>query len=583
MAIAVAAFLSIRYLAPFHRRAIVCLTAVLLAALIVTRAGWLYANAEGGFRLGVDLAGGTILVYEVDKERLDEQKKDFDPAEMAAFLKRRIDPADLYNVTIRPVGKTRFEIVLPIGGAHQARLEEKAWSDLLTAVKDNSEWKAALATADLNSIPQGNDKELIARVQQAVSWSDLKARLRDKFPAVKDKPDFDAVPIGQTQKLIDAVVATGAKNDEVKKVVDENSKPVPADVIQAFVSEHYQVASGGRKNLTSEQIQKIKDLIAQQGSLEFRIVANERQDGPPIKAAEDYFQEQIPRAGAELQALAAKGLPPPAPKPPADAEGWLSTYSWVEIGRDERKSMGLNNANKDAGPTSNWAKVAAGREKGEPVLLTTNVTSKDNNKQGFSTMLVYSRKCENLRLPLQEREDKQFDYFLLLRNPNPPDKAVTGKYLVDASVNDQSFEKAVNFSFNSTGGQLFYELTSANLPYGESPSVQFSYLAIILDNEVVSAPYLNSAIQDRGQIEMSAPAPTIFDAWPRFCAPGHCRRRSRVSRSAKTLSAPPSVLIRPAKVHGPCLAHSRPCCYSCWSITGSPGWSPASHCSPTCC
>ena len=121
-AIAVAAFLSIRYLQPFHRRAIVCLTAVLLAALLVSRAGWLYANGEGGFRLGVDLAGGTILVYEVDQERLDEQKKDnpqakdFDPSEMAAFLKRRIDPADLYNVTIRPVGKTRFEIILPTGG-----------------------------------------------------------------------------------------------------------------------------------------------------------------------------------------------------------------------------------------------------------------------------------------------------------------------------------------------------------------------------------------------------------------------------------------------------------------------------------
>ena len=75
-AIVVAAVLCVRYLQPFHRRAIVSLTAVLLAALVVTRSGWLWAHGEGGFRLGVDLAGGTILVYEVDQERLDEQKRD---------------------------------------------------------------------------------------------------------------------------------------------------------------------------------------------------------------------------------------------------------------------------------------------------------------------------------------------------------------------------------------------------------------------------------------------------------------------------------------------------------------------------
>lgn len=129
-ALAVCIFLCARLLKPFDRRAIVCVTAVLLSALVVTRAGWLFAHGEGGFRLGVDLVGGTILVYEVDTERLAEQQKDnpqakkFDPSEMAAFLKRRIDPADLYNVTIRPAGETRFEIILPTGGAHQARIEE---------------------------------------------------------------------------------------------------------------------------------------------------------------------------------------------------------------------------------------------------------------------------------------------------------------------------------------------------------------------------------------------------------------------------------------------------------------------------
>ena len=54
--------------------------------------------------------------------------------------KRRIDPADLYNITIRPVGAEgkRVEIILPTGGLHQQKLEKAAWQQLLDKVK--SQW-----------------------------------------------------------------------------------------------------------------------------------------------------------------------------------------------------------------------------------------------------------------------------------------------------------------------------------------------------------------------------------------------------------------------------------------------------------
>src|SRR5579871_4275193 len=100
---------------------------MLASAWIVGRAGLLYARGEGGFKLGVDLVGGTILVYEVDPEK--PKRQDYTPEKLAAAIKRRIDPADLYNVTIRPVGESRIEIILPTGGAHQSEIQEAAWQD----------------------------------------------------------------------------------------------------------------------------------------------------------------------------------------------------------------------------------------------------------------------------------------------------------------------------------------------------------------------------------------------------------------------------------------------------------------------
>src|SRR5262245_38428097 len=106
----------------------ICLIPVVVAALITARAYVLYQRGEGGFKLGVDLVGGTILVYEVDDPaKLRENNPGYRPEDLAASLKRRIDPTDLYNVTIRPVSDTRVEIILPTGGAHQATIEEQAW------------------------------------------------------------------------------------------------------------------------------------------------------------------------------------------------------------------------------------------------------------------------------------------------------------------------------------------------------------------------------------------------------------------------------------------------------------------------
>ena len=62
---------------------------------------------------------------------------------------------------------------------------------------------------------------------------------------------------------------------------------------------------------------------------------------------------------------------------------------------------------------------------------------------------------------------------------------VGGEDLVDASVSYQEGQPVVSFKFNSHGGRLFGEATKNNI--GER-------LAIVLDNEVISAPTIQGAI-----------------------------------------------------------------------------------------
>ena len=160
------------------------------------------------------------------------------------------------NVTIRPVGASRFEIILPTGGAHRTEIEKKAWQSLLEKVKEK--WKDELAKVDFD-LPPGQEQELIARVNQEVNWSRLKAKLVEKYPAMRDKADVvDGVPIGQTPKLIDALKGpTGASAEELKKFIDDNSQTVPLNDIEKFITDNYHArpaekrASAARKSRRS--------------------------------------------------------------------------------------------------------------------------------------------------------------------------------------------------------------------------------------------------------------------------------------------------------------------------------------------
>ena len=65
---------------PFFWKIMLCLVPCLLAGWVGTVAVARYYRGEsGGFKLGVDLVGGTILVYEIDLRKNQDTENKFDP------------------------------------------------------------------------------------------------------------------------------------------------------------------------------------------------------------------------------------------------------------------------------------------------------------------------------------------------------------------------------------------------------------------------------------------------------------------------------------------------------------------------
>ncbi len=89
------------------------------------------------------------------------------------------------------------------------------------------------------------------------------------------------------------------------------------------------------------------------------------------------------------------------------------------------------------------------------------------------------------------KESTNAEYYILKKSP-----VVTGEDLTDAQPSfDQNGLPSVNFRFNPSGGKKFGLFTANNIG---------SPFAIVLDNEVISAPVIRDAIMGgSGQISGS--------------------------------------------------------------------------------
>jgi SecD/SecF fusion protein len=196
----------------YLRGLLVCLIPCLVAAVFAVRLD--------KYRLGIDLAGGTILVYEINLERTKQRKEAFGkldegpksrsaPAagltsdemnQLAGQIKRRIDPTDIKNVTVRPLGDSRVEIILPVGGAAGGGKSNLSAED----IEEVKRLISQMGVLEFRILANGpDDSEGIIAAQDAIKTKKDDLDSRAERGLAPEGPDSEySVDIGDTKAKV---------------------------------------------------------------------------------------------------------------------------------------------------------------------------------------------------------------------------------------------------------------------------------------------------------------------------------------------------------------------------------------------
>jgi SecD/SecF fusion protein len=416
-----------------------------LICLIPCLAAGFFAFRFDKYKLGIDLAGGTILVYEINLERtkqLNATREEQGPGprtrtsavpseglssddmlKLASQIKRRIDPADLKNVTVRPLGNTRLEIILPTGGSGGSR------SNLTT--------------------------EEIEEVKRLVSQMGVL-----EFRILANTVD-DEAGIRTARELIDT-----ASPDDLSAWASRGLPPVaPPDEFEVKAE--------------SEKASKVRYAWVELGPTERETIG--LQNASEVAGA----------AGGALWSEAARSR----------NKAFVHNYG------NEGKAASMVLFSRAVDPRSPRAmqEIAAVRQAVKSGGLPESTIREPDGQEKtpekiYQLILTDAAVGDAVKVPdgvISVTGPKRFEYFVLTRVSPVDNVRVEGDISLSASADtDSKLNPCVAFRFNGPGAQAFGRMTERNKPGANT----IRALAISLDDRIVSAPTLNAVITSAGQI-----------------------------------------------------------------------------------
>lgn len=173
----------------------------------------------GTLKLGIDLAGGVILVYEVDQTQ-KSTAEDVEMDKMVAAVRRRVDPAGVKELTIRPYGEEQIEVIIPEVDSDEIELIKKKISSAgllefrITANEVDHAELIRVARAQPNSRePSGGGLQ--------GRWVELGENMPPDGLVTRTAPQGPQ----EVLMVIDELNVTGAFLDRARSDIDERGRP----------------------------------------------------------------------------------------------------------------------------------------------------------------------------------------------------------------------------------------------------------------------------------------------------------------------------------------------------------------------
>jgi SecD/SecF fusion protein len=428
-----------------------------------------------GLRYGPDIAGGYSMIFEV---RVDEQDTGNVVEEIIAILKKRIDPAGLSSLEWTPLKNNRFEIRMPAASEDSQALREE-YLDARDALLATN-----ITRADVRSLARLDPAQRPAAIKTLTGGDAAQAAALSELLIALDT-------LSQTEQARAALVSTIASADD-DQLEELQQRKIDSDQAVAAARANYarawQAVQGHNVN-PNELLGTLKILD------EIRQAETDDARNADRKRFEDNLAELIAAHPARQELI----------------ETVAERYqAWVEIRRPLESPNDLKRLIRKAGVLEFRIAPYNPQLISNAELTNADLTpariqelKADLEELGPEGALDPTR--EYIWCPILGEVDGYgncvtHDYagqrYLLLSN-QPGQKMVQAgedgrKWTPSARPDQDNFgAPAVGFELDPAGGRLMSQMTANN---------REKRMAILLDQEVYSAPTIQATISTRGII-----------------------------------------------------------------------------------
>ena len=524
---------------------------VLIIVVVALMALNLYPPQET-LKPGIDLAGGTSLIYEIDVTGLENREKRDLAQNMIPILLKRIDPTHVANIIMRPQGDTRIEIQLPVASM-DTRNKRQAYEEALGSLEaENINLLKIRKMLTLD--PDERTAEFDAFASDSDQRRDILATLVDIYDQRKGTQnqrdiliaEMDTVKAGleklnvefdQLQYNFTAWAKSDAneRKEAIEKWVEDNVEEDSATedalskkqievvtLIGDYLAYYHKYApvvddlTRPEDGLNAQWNAAIKDLAQLNLSIDLVREVLEMPDKSVARAEKlEGFAEQFPNRNTLIAAVVAAydnyRVVGGRLDDPEDLKRMLKGSGVLEFR--------ILPTGEDGNAAELQAKVAELAEKG-PKLASDGrfMWCEIENPETWKAQAITGTFGEKAYVLCGNQANEKMLH----------DGEKKWKLKKARPTADQQGRRAIGFTFDDIAANKFFNITSNNI--GKP-------LCILLDNQAISAPNINSAIRSQGVITGSFTQTEVSDMVNKLNAGSFPARLSEVPISEKTISA----------------------------------------------